>query len=85
MDNPPLIQVKVAAPFHTYFEGQATSVSAANDTGPFDVLSQHKNFMSILKPGPITVRLPNRPAFTMNIEQGIMHVKADKVSVFLDV
>ena len=55
------MQVKVAAPFRTYFEGEAASVSAANDTGPFDVLPRHKNFMTILKPGQLTVRVPQRP------------------------
>lgn len=80
-----LMQVKVYAPFRTYFDGPAVSVSAANDTGPFDVLGRHKNFMSILKPCTITVRVPERPDFTMDIEQGVMHVKADKVTVFLDI
>ncbi len=80
-----LMQVKVAAPFRTYFEGEAASVSAANDTGPFDVLPRHKNFMTILKPGQLTVRVPQRPDFNLSIERAVMHVKDDKVTVFLDV
>lgn len=80
-----LMQVKIYAPFRTYFEGQAESVSAVNDTGPFDVLGKHKNFITLLKPCTITVRVPQRPDFNLQVEQGVMHVKSDKVTVFLDV
>jgi len=79
------MHVKIYAPFRTYFEGDALSVSAENDTGPFDVLPKHKSFMSILKPCEIVVRAPNQPDFKMPIEQGVMHVKADRATVFLDV
>ena len=44
----PTMNVKIYAPFKTYFEGPANSLSAANKTGAFDVLPQHKNFMSLL-------------------------------------
>lgn len=80
-----LMSVKIYAPFRTYFEGPAESLSAENDTGPFDILAQHKNFMTLLKPCTITVRVPQRPDFNLPIQQGVMHVKADKVTVFLDV
>ena len=37
----PTMAVKVYAPFKVYFEGDAMSVSAVNDTGPFDILPKH--------------------------------------------
>jgi F0F1-type ATP synthase epsilon subunit len=80
-----LIQVKIYGPFRTYYEGPASSFSAENQTGPFDILAKHKNFMSLLVPCNIVVRAPQRPDFTMPIERGVMHVKANKVTVFLDV
>lgn len=79
------IQVKIYAPFNGYFDGPADSVSAVNDTGPFDILPRHKNFMCLLKPGQITVRRAGQSDFTMAVNQAIMHVKSDKVTVFLDV
>lgn len=79
------MQVKIYAPLNTYFDGPADSVSAVNDTGPFDILARHKNFICLLKPGQITVRRAGRSDFTMQIKQAIMHVKADRVTVFLDV
>ena len=79
------IQVKIYAPFKTYFDGPASSVSAVNDTGPFDILPRHKNFMSLLKPGEIRVRIAGKDDFVTPVNQAVMHVKSDKVTVFLDV
>ena len=85
--QPPLepIQVKVYAPFKTYFEGPAASVSATNDSGPFDILSKHKNFICLLRPGEVRVRIANQADFAMEMKRGVMHVRSNKVTVFLDV
>lgn len=76
--------VKVYAPFHTYFDGLAESISAVNETGPFDILPKHHNFMTLLSQGDIVVRT-DRGEEKISINRGIMHVKADDVVVFLDV
>lgn len=81
----PAMHVKIYAPISTYFDGPANSVSATNDTGPFDILPRHKNFMCLLKPGSITVRRAGQKDFSMRVNQAVMHVKSDKVTVFLDV
>lgn len=80
-----LIHIKIYAPFKVYFDGLGSSFSATNDTGPFDILAKHKNFMSLLKAGPIKVRQPDTKEFVMQINRGVMHVKDDKVTVFLDI
>jgi F0F1-type ATP synthase epsilon subunit len=78
------MHVKVYAPFKVYFDGTANSISAINDTGPFDILPKHHNFMTLLSTGDIIVR-SNEGEETIKITRGIMHVKADDVVVFLDV
>jgi F0F1-type ATP synthase epsilon subunit len=83
--KPEQMQVKIYGPFKIYFNGPADSLSATNDTGPFDVLRHHKNFMSLLKSGQVVVRQKGNPDFNMTIDRGILHVRADKVTVFLDV
>ncbi len=86
MAKPPVtMHVKVYAPFRTYFDGKATSLSAVNRTGPFDILPHHKNFMSLLTSCTITVRVLNKPDFNLPVSRGVMHVKADRVTVFLDI
>ncbi|HEY5550126.1 MAG TPA: F0F1 ATP synthase subunit epsilon [Candidatus Saccharimonadales bacterium] len=81
----PLMQVKIYAPFQVYFDGPADSLSATNETGPFDILPHHKNFMSLLKPGNLTVRQKGKPDFNMQVDRAVLHVRANKVTVFLDV
>lgn len=78
------MHVKVYAPFKVYFDGLAKSVSAANDTGPFDILASHHNFITILQACEIVVRT-DKGEETIPIKKGVMHVKADEVVVFLDV
>ncbi len=76
--------VKVHSPFKSYFDGDAFSISAENLVGPFDVLPGHHNFITLLKACEISIR-SNKGEEKINVSGGIMHVKADKVIVFLDV
>lgn len=78
------MHIKVYAPFKTYYDGMAESISAENDTGPFDILATHHNFMTLLSPCDIMVRNEGQEE-KISITRGIMHVKADEVIVFLDV
>lgn len=78
------MHVKVYAPFKVYFDGIATSISAVNDTGPFDILPRHHNFMTLISQGEVIVRTDSGEE-KFKIMRGIMHVKADDVVVFLDV
>lgn len=78
------MHVKVYAPFKVYYDGLAESISAENDTGPFDILATHHNFMTLLSPCEIVVRNEGKEE-KVKIQRGIMHVKKDEVIVFLDV
>lgn len=81
---PRYMHVKVYAPFRTYFDGNASSISAENDVGPFDILPRHHRFMTLLNPCDIVIRV-DKEERRIAITRGIMHVKADRVIVFLDV
>lgn len=82
----PTMAVKVYAPFQVYFEGEAYSVSAENATGPFDILPKHRNFLCMLVPCTLTVHAVKDDAKkSIKIHRALMHVKADKVNVFMDV
>ena len=80
----PTMHIKVYSPFKTYFDDEAFSISAVNATGPFDILPRHHNFMTLLGASDIIVRGLEQE-HRIRISQGIMHVKTDKVIVFLDV
>ncbi|MGK3796871.1 hypothetical protein, partial [Enterococcus faecium] len=53
--NQKRFHVKIFSPYQTYYEGEATSLSAANRTGPFDILPGHINFFSLLTGGQVVV------------------------------
>lgn len=82
-DGKETMYVKVYSPFNTYFDGYATSVSAVNDTGPFDVLPRHRNFLSLLNPCDLIVRAVDEQK--MQINRGVLLVRNNEVTVFLDV
>jgi F0F1-type ATP synthase epsilon subunit len=49
------------APFHIYYVGPATAISAANRVGAFDILPGHADFFSILTPGQVTIDTIHAP------------------------
>ena len=79
------ISVKVFSAYRNYYEDQAQSISAVNDTGPFDILPQHHNFMTLINEGEIVIRAEGAEDKKLRITKGVMHVRQNKVTVFLDV
>ena len=85
-DGKPTMHIKVYSPFKTYYDEESYSISGENATGAFDILAHHHNFMSLLNPCELVIRpAVGTPEQKIRISGGLMHVKADKVTVFLDV
>jgi F0F1-type ATP synthase epsilon subunit len=82
--EPKSMHVKVHGPYKVYYDGPAESISAENDTGPFDILPQHHNFMTLLSTCDVLIRHSEKEE-KIPVQRGVMHVKADEVIVFLDV
>jgi F0F1-type ATP synthase epsilon subunit len=80
------MMVKVYSPRKVFFNERAGSISAVNDTGPFDILPMHHHFITLLSPCDLVIRrLDNKSEQHIKIIGGLMHVKADEVKVFLDI
>lgn len=82
--DPTMMQVKVYSPYQVYFDEQATSISAVNETGPFDILKGHHKFLTLLAPCELQIQAKSGEE-KIKISRGIMYVKEDRVTVFLDV
>ena len=80
----PVMGLKVYAPFKIYYEGEAHSITAVNESGPFDILPRHHNFLCMLVPCDLIIEAPTGQQ-TVKISRALMHVKADKVTIFVDV
>ena len=83
-DGKPTVSVKVYAPFQVFFEGEAYSLSAVNETGPFDILPHHHNFLCMLVPGNLIIETPDGRKI-IKISRALMYVKSERVVVFVDV
>ena len=86
-DGRPFMHVKIYSPFKTFFDEDAYVLSGVNATGPFDILPRHHNFMSLLGECELIVRPVITPPDEkrIRISGGLMHVKADRVTVFLNI
>lgn len=83
----PTMRIKVYSPFKIYYDDQSYSISGENATGPFDILPHHHNFMTLLEPCVLKIKTSEdgNKEQKIRISGGLMHVKADKVTVFLDI
>jgi F0F1-type ATP synthase epsilon subunit len=86
-EKPPAgeMYIKVYSPFKVYFDALGVSISAENDTGPFDILVGHHRFLTLLSACEIEIRTKSDDGEKIKIDRGIMYVKEDRVTVFLDV
>ena len=76
--------VKIFSPFQTYYQGEAISLSAANRTGPFDILPGHINFFSLITSGTVVVNTGFQQ-LEFQIGRGVVRVNKDEVTLFADV
>ena len=79
------MHVKVYSPFQVYYDDKAKSISAVNNTGPFDILPGHRNFMTLVSACELAIRKIDDQEEKIKISRAVMHVKINEVRVFLDV
>jgi F0F1-type ATP synthase epsilon subunit len=82
--NAKRFRAKIFSPYQLYYEGEAVSLSAANRTGPFDILPGHINFFSLLTGGTIVVNTGFQ-RLEFQIGRGVLRVNSNEVTLFADV
>jgi F0F1-type ATP synthase epsilon subunit len=65
------------------YEGQADSVSAVNQVGPFDILEEHEWFVSQID-GEVVVKHREKVCLKSNISRGMCVVKNNIVTIYTD-
>jgi F0F1-type ATP synthase epsilon subunit len=78
------LHVKIFSPYKVYYDDLAESISAESLTGPFDILRGHHNFLTLLLPCNVVVRR-ERDELQFKIARGVMHVKENSATLFLDI
>jgi F0F1-type ATP synthase epsilon subunit len=66
------------------FDGEVERISSFNEVGPFDVFPMHANFISIIRQ-QLTLFHEHKKIQDLKIEQAVMKVKKDIVSIFLGI
>lgn len=79
-----LLKLKVRTPEKLIYEGEAKAVSSVNERGPFDVLSAHQNFITIIRER-LVIYDNNGEKQDIPVQRGIMRVHENEVTIFLGV
>ncbi len=66
------------------FEGQVDAVSSFNDKGPFDILPQHANFISLIKKS-IVIHISKTQEKKFEVESGLLKVRDNSIEVYLGI
>jgi len=80
---PPLV-LQVRSRGRLVYDGEITSLSSENETGKFDVLSQHSNFISLVN-AKLVARGITGEVQEIPVKTGILKVKDNKITVFLGI
>jgi F0F1-type ATP synthase epsilon subunit len=64
------------------FEGDVEAVSSKNDVGPFDILSEHGNFVSTVNEY-VRIHKLGGEVEELKIDKGILRVKENKLEIFI--
>lgn len=78
------LAITIRNPERLVYEGIVKGVSSINEKGPFDVLAEHENFISIIKEKIVVYPVEGKKQ-EWNIDTGVLKVKQDRVNVFLGI
>ncbi len=71
-------------PNRILWEGTAKSVSSKNNFGPFDLLPEHANFVTLVKKEPIIIR-STKEEKTFSFDSAIIYIHKNKVLIFAQI
>lgn len=66
------------------FQGPVDTISSFNDKGPFDILPEHENFISLINKAVI-IHLPGKQEKRIEVESGVLKVRENNVEVYLGI
>ena len=75
------LQVEVVAADRLVWSGEATVVNARTAGGEIGILANHMPVLSLLAPGAVEVDTPDGETSTFAVDEGILSVANNRVSV----
>jgi len=77
------IHVTVRNRIQVLFNDEAKAVTSKNDTGTFDVLPEHSNFICLIS-SPLVIRKTNGQKQEITFKNGLLKVKDNAVHCYVD-
>lgn len=74
-------KIRISNPGEVVWEGNVTALSSENSQGKFDVLSQHANFITIIKDKPITLRFCDGSTKDYNFPRAVIYNRNNQVFI----
>lgn len=81
MSNPTL-HVRIISPQQLILDSDAESVSSKNLSGPFDILAQHANFITMVEKSSIYIRTKGQKQQKFDFPMAIIMVTDNKVDIY---
>lgn len=78
------IHLTVMSREYVMYDGMVGAITSVNDTGEFDILPYHQNFISLIKDKLLFSPISGEPT-QVALQYGIMHVNRNRVRVFLGI
>ncbi len=78
----PTLRVRIISPQQLLLDTEAISVSSKNIQGPFDILPQHANFITLIEESPIVVRITGKKPVAFKFPLSILLVRENQVDIY---
>ena len=79
--KPEEFKIRISNPHEVVWEGTAVALSSENAQGKFDVLSQHANFITIIKGKPITLHFADGSSKDYKFSRAVIYNRNNQVFV----
>lgn len=79
----PTLHVRILSPQQLLLDTEAYSVSSKNSQGPFDILPQHANFITMVENSKVVVRPVKEKEAAFNFPLAIIINSSNKVNIYV--
>lgn len=77
--------VRIISPKQVIFQGFASSVSSKNSAGPFDILAEHANFITVIENHPIIIRPVGKKPVVFTFPLAIIYTSQNTVNIYTQI
>lgn len=78
------LKVIINSPNKLIWDGVATSVSSKNSSGPFDILPEHANFITMIQNEPIVVKFLDKE-YVFTYKNAVLSVYNGVVTIYTEI